>query len=103
MVDPLFLNVVSSLSFTSLPLDLISGWVLKLHIWECTDQISDAMTLPFVINVKGDQDVVLSELVNPGDGSHRKGKKCRGNPSLKGGEAAHLEVQRRAQAEQSTD
>lgn len=102
MLDYLFLNVLP-LSFISLPLDLISRWVLKLHVWECADQISDAMTLPFVLNVQEDQDMVLRELVNLGDRSHRKGKKCRGSPSLKRGEAAHLEAQRRARAELNAD
>ena len=102
-LDHLFLNIVSPLSFTSLPLDLLSRWVLKLYIWECTDQIPDATTLPFVTNVKEDQDVVLRELGNPGDGSHRKGMKRRSNPSLNGGEAAHLEAWRRAQAGLNAD
>lgn len=65
-----FLTLCLPLSFTSLPLDLLRGWVLKLHIWECTDQISDATMLPF--NVKEDQDVVLSELGSPGDGVTEK-------------------------------
>lgn len=98
-----FLTLFFPLSFTSLPLDLLRGWVLKLHIWECTDQISDATMLPFIINVKEDQDVVLSELGSPGDGSHRKGMKCRGNLSLSRGEAAHLVALRGAQAELNTD
>ncbi|KAJ7398813.1 hypothetical protein BTVI_121273 [Pitangus sulphuratus] len=41
--------------------DLLSRWVLKLHIWRYTDQISGAMTLPFAINMKEDQNIILRE------------------------------------------
>lgn len=60
VLEHLFLNVVFPPSFTSLPSDVTSGWVLKLHVWECADRVSDATMLAFVVNVKEDQDVVLT-------------------------------------------
>lgn len=66
-------------------------------------QIPDAMTLPFTISVKEDQDVILRDLGNPGDCSHRKSMKIGGSLSLNWGAAAHLETQRRARTELNTD
>lgn len=88
VLDHLFLTLFFPLSFTSHPLDLLSGWVLKLHIWGSTGDVSGAVTLPFAISME-DGDVILREQGIPEDGRHRKGVKHRESLSLNRREAAH--------------
>lgn len=87
MLDHLHLGIVFPLSFTSHPLDLVSRWVLKLHI-QGSDHVSGAMTLPFAISLEKDQDVILREQGTPLDGRNRKGMKQRGSLPLNREEAA---------------
>lgn len=60
VLDHLYLGIVFPLSFTCHPLDLVSRWVLKLHI-QGSDHVSGATTLPFAISLGKDQDVILRE------------------------------------------
>lgn len=102
--DHLLLNVVFPLSFYIAFIRPFQWTGFEVpHLGRRRSQKSNTTTLPFVINVEEEQNMVLRELGNPGDGSHRKGMKCRGSTSLKGVEAAHLEMWRRAQAELNTD